>query len=191
MKRNLLILVIILLIGLIVNSCGGGDDEEKPTPTQQTYPIDLGNGKKVNVNYKALPGTTPAYMSNLVGVLQELVASMPAGTYTIDVVDGNNGFAKTGSKTLSVGKSWISGATYEQIGVAIGTLILDWIAMIQPTHDKGWKQLKGYSARITNANVNLLYLSYVREKLIPCRCTSLYNDNFSGGKIKEYWLLII
>ena len=160
MKRNLLILAIILL--LIVNSCGGDDDEQpKPTPTQQTYPIDLGNGKKVNVNYMAVTGSaTPSYMSNLVGVLQELVGSMPAGTYTIDIVDGNNGFAKTGSKTLSVGKTWISGATYEQIGVAINTLIFDWIAMLQLMHDNGWKQLKGHSARI--ANVNLLNLSYIK-----------------------------
>jgi len=157
MKRNLLILVIILLIGLIVNSCGGGDDEEKPTPTQQTYPIDLGNGKIVNVNYKAVTGSaTPSYMSDLVTVLGAFAAGMPAGTYTIDVVDGNSEFAKTGSKTLSVGKSWISGATEMQIGMAINALMIDWVAMIQPTHDNGWKQQKGYFVKIENINSNLL-----------------------------------
>ena len=180
MKRNLLILAIILLIGLIVNSCGGGDDEQ-PKPTQQTYPIDLGNGKIVNVNYKALPGTTPAYMSNLVTVLGNTAPGMPAGTYTINVIDGNSEFAKTGSKTLSVGKTWISGATEMQIGIAIGTLMLDWVAMLQPTHDNGWKQQKGYFVKIENVNSNLLNVVLIKEKLIPCRCTSLYNDNYSGG----------
>ena len=161
MKRNLLILVIILLIGLIVNSCGGGDDEEKPTPTQQTYPIDLGNGKIVNVNYKAVTGsTTPDYMSNLEIVLGKLVVGIPAGTYTINIIDGNSEFANTGSKTLSVGKTWISGATEMQIGMAINALILDWTAMIQPMHDNGWRQLKGYFASI--ANVNLLNLLYIK-----------------------------
>ena len=156
MKRNLLILAIILLIGLIVNSCGGGDDEQ-PKPTQQTYPIDLGNGKIVNVNYKAVTGSaTPSYMSDLVTVLGAFAAGMPAGTYTIDVVDGNSEFAKTGSKTLSVGKSWISGATEMQIGMAINALMIDWVAMIQPTHDNGWKQQKGYFVKIENINSNLL-----------------------------------
>ena len=159
MKRNLLILAIILLIGFIVNSCGGdGDDDEQPKPTQQTYPIDLGNGKKVNVNYKAVTGSaTPSYMSDLVTVLGAFAAGMPAGTYTINVIDGNSGFAKTGSKTLSVGKTWISSAIdYIQIGTAINALLIDWVAMLQPTHDNSWKKLKGYFVKIENVNAKLL-----------------------------------
>ena len=144
MKRNLLILAIILLIGFIVNSCGGGDDEQ-PTPTQQTYQIDLGNGKIVNVNYTALPGTTPSYMSDLETVIELLASGMPTAIYTINVIDGNSGFAKTGSKTLSVGKSWFSGKGVQQIGEGLAPLMSDWTAMIQPTYDNGWKRLKGHS----------------------------------------------
>ena len=155
MKRNLLILAIILLIGLIVNSCGG--DDEQPKPTQQTYPIDLGNGKKVNVNYMAVTGSaTPSYMSDLVAAIEIIASGMPTATYTINVIDGNSGFAKTGSKTLSVGKSWFSGKGVQQILEGIVPLMIDWVAMIQPTHDNSWKQLKGYFVKIENVNANLL-----------------------------------
>jgi len=154
MKRNLLILVIILLIGFIVNSCG--DDEEKPTPTQQTYTIDLGNGKIVYVNYTALPGTTPTYMSDLETAIEIIGLGMPTATYKINIIDGNSGFAKTGSKTLSVGKSWFSGKGLQQIMEEIAPLMSDWAAIIQPTHDNGWKQQKGYFVKIENVNANLL-----------------------------------
>jgi len=128
MKRNLLILAIILLIGFIVNSCG--DDEEKPTPTQQTYPIDLGNGKIVNVNYMAVTGSaTPTYMADLVTVLENTADGMPADTYTINVIAGNTGFTKTGSKTLSVGMSWFIGKGENDIGGALMGVLDSWIAI--------------------------------------------------------------
>ena len=130
MKRNWLVLAIVLLIWFIVNSCG--DDDEQPQPTQQTYPIDLGNGKIVNINYMAVTGAAmPTYMADLVTVLENIAVAMPAGTYTINVIVGNTGFTKTGSKTLSVGTSWFIGKGENDIGVALVGVLDSWIAQVK------------------------------------------------------------
>ena len=193
MKRNLLILAIILLIGLIVNSCGGGGDDEQPKPGPQKEKFNVttqGGTANVTINYVALPGNVPSHISTLSAAVKLVLPGYSAtGALTINVIDGNSGFVKTDSKTLSVGKSWLSGKDVSEIGIPFESICGSWAAMIQPTHDNGWKQLRGHFVKITNANTNLLNVVYKKEKLIPCRCTSLYNDNYSGGKIKEYLLL--
>ena len=132
MKRNLLILAIILLIGFIVNSCE--DPKKEPEPQSKTfYNITTEDGiVNVTVNYTALPGTTPGYMSNLEAALRVRFPYFPGtGNLTINVTpDSNSGFTKTSSKTLSVGESWLlANNTSQGIGGGMVPLIDTWVAM--------------------------------------------------------------
>jgi len=132
MKRNVLILAIILLIGLIVNSC----EDQKEEPVQQKYEINgittAGGVANVTVYYMVLPGTaTPGYMSEFETAIKNVLSSSIAtGNLTINVIAGNSGFAKTSSKTLSVGASWLTANNSEQaIGPALAELLTPWVAM--------------------------------------------------------------
>ena len=130
MKRNLLILAIILLIGFIVNSCG---DDEQPQPTQQSKTwsgiTTIGGTANIIVNYVALPGVTPSYMSNLEAVIQNIIPGSTAnGNFTINVIAGNSGFVLASSKTLSVGESWITGKSEDEIGSAMMGVRSSWLA---------------------------------------------------------------
>jgi len=116
MKRNLLILAIILLIGFIVNSCS--DDEETPVSQSKTfYNVTTENGTvNVIVNYTALPGSTPGYVSLLEEAFRGVLPYYNAtGDLTINVIIGDSGLTKTGSKTLSVGESWFTGKTQNDL----------------------------------------------------------------------------
>jgi len=118
-----------------------------------------GGTANVTVNYMALPGVVPDYMSTLETVVKNIIPGTPAtGNLTINVIAGNDGFAKSDPKTLSVGESWISSATEREMGRSMNTVLNSWVTTIksnthmaiQPTHDKGWQRLT--AAKIRNGN---------------------------------------
>jgi len=155
MKRNLLILVIILLIGFIVISCG--KEETKPkcecntnhhetactcdgvdcvctmpqTKTLTDVKDRYGDAVNVNINYMALPDHTPSYLSTLETTVKIIISSVTCrNNLTIDVVfNGTNSFAFSEKNTLSVGESWLSGKSVNEIGSAMMQFVDAWITM--------------------------------------------------------------
>jgi len=114
----------------------GCKDDPEPQPVAQSYQIpDLKDNTnksiKVTVNYTALPNVVPSYMTPLTTVVKTFVsANTVNGDLIINVISGDSSFSKTASKTLSVGETWITGKTTDDIGPAVGPLFNNWIAML-------------------------------------------------------------
>jgi len=104
--------------GLALMGCPPEQEEQKPVPEQQSKTISVpsdGGGVSVVVKYMALPGTTPGYVSNIQQALSWIGEGnsfgLKAGSVTINVISGNSGFVKNGTRTLDVGDGWLSTAT--------------------------------------------------------------------------------
>jgi len=100
--------------------------------------IPTSNGTvNVTINYTALPNTTPGYMLTLETVVRIVLSGIVTnGDLIINVIAGDSEFALAGSKTLSVGETWISNATEMEMGISISDVLIPWVTMIQPnTHN--------------------------------------------------------
>ena len=126
----------------VLIACEETKPEEKPVAQSKILDITTRGGTiNVTVNYMAVPGSIPGYMPTLELVTRNVLAGMiTSSDLTINVVDGNGSFVLAGAKTLSVGESWISKATETEMGMSMDSVRSAWVAMIQPTHDNGWKQ---------------------------------------------------
>jgi len=128
--NKIMVLGIIILIGFIVNSC----EDQKEEPVPQSYPVNgittMTGTVNVTINYLALPGTTPGYLS-LLETACEIVLPYAFGTgnLTIDVIAGDSGFPKIDSKILSIGASWFKGKTQDDIIDAMGSIVDAWVSM--------------------------------------------------------------
>jgi hypothetical protein len=137
------------IVAVIVLSFGfvGCDDKDDPIPQKVTMSdVPTSNGTvSVTINYTALPGTTPSYMSTLKTVLGIILESATTnGDLTINVIAGNGEFVLAGTKTLSVGESWVSNATDMEMGRSIMGMLNSWVAMLE-----------------SNANTKLLATKFV------------------------------
>jgi len=70
-------------------------------------------------------------MSTLKKVIENILPLAAAEdiNLTINVISGDNGFTKTGPKTLSVGESWISKASEFDMGLSLELILDAWTAM--------------------------------------------------------------
>jgi len=104
------------------------EDDPEPAAQSKTLSNVLTAGGTVNViiNYTAIPGITPSYMSLLEKVINDTLTLTTDKDIDliINVVGGDSEFIKTISKTLSVGESWLSKATEFEMAVSL-ELILD------------------------------------------------------------------
>jgi hypothetical protein len=132
-RENHRIIPIIALISIIALAVIGCKNDASPTSAATPVPQNktfLLNSGAVNVtvnNYVLLSETAK---SNLETVLTTVLNGNPVtGNLTINVIaNGINGFASAGSKTLSVGASWIADKTVTQIGASIEPLLPTWTA---------------------------------------------------------------
>ena len=119
--------------GLALMGCPPEQEEQKPVEQSKTFSgIATEDGTvDVTVNYTALPGTTPGYLSLIEAALIDLFPYVPVmiSNLTIDVIANNSGFTKTGSKTLSVGESWFTGKEKIDVIDAIEPIVDDWLSM--------------------------------------------------------------
>jgi len=134
MKTNILSAAMVAIIGLAIIGCsdgGGGSSSPPPKPTAQKWTVDLGGGKKVEVNYMAVTAVVPAYLSRLGPVFQDIAAGMPTAVYTINVEYGGtpyDGFVLSGSKTLKVHNNWISSVSDSVCFASLGSVLAEWFA---------------------------------------------------------------
>jgi len=130
-KKQFIVMALFAVVALAVIGC-----KQEPVPVAQskTFVITARDGTttvNVTVNYTALPGVVPSWMSNLELVIRGMLSSgAKTGNLTINVVSGNGGFTIVSGK-LTVGESWITGKSADDIAAAIPS-ITDWTAMIKP-----------------------------------------------------------
>ena len=118
--------------GLALMGCPPEQIEQQPV--EQSKDITLAAGKKVTVNFTALPGATPTWWGKLSSQLQVFGAGFPTGNYTLNVTpNGTGGFVAgaTGSKTATVGENWLSNAQDTDIGSSIASVLMAWVAQIK------------------------------------------------------------
>jgi molybdenum cofactor biosynthesis enzyme MoaA len=86
----------------------------------------------VEINYTAVPGIEPSYISTLEKVIRARMAALAviSGTLTINVTTdaADGGFVKTDTKTLSVRESWISNATEDEMKTSFDSVRSAWTA---------------------------------------------------------------
>jgi len=135
-KQKIAIVVAIVgLMPLMLFGCDPNDDNEQPPqPVSQTKKLTgvvTENGiVDVDINYTALLGHTPSYLSTLETVIRNLLKNRSTNSnLTINVVDGDSNFVLTANRTLSAGKTWLSNSTEQQIGMDLTQIIDSWIAM--------------------------------------------------------------
>jgi len=124
-------LVALIALALISCSDGGGDSSPKPKPTAQKWTVDLGDSKKVEVNYMAVTAVVPAYLSRLGPVFEDMKAGMPTAVHTINVEYGGtpyDGFVSSGSKTLKVHNNWISSVSDSVCFASLFGVVAEWTA---------------------------------------------------------------
>jgi hypothetical protein len=133
--KNLKFWSFLLLVAVIgCFTLAGCKPEPEPEPVWQTktVPDVVDNGSNpvtVNINYMAVPGTTPGYMTNLEAVVKTIVsARSTTKTLTINVIAGASGFVLGGSNILNVGESFLAGKTYYEIWGAMVSLANTWVA---------------------------------------------------------------
>ena len=113
-----------------------GGTQEQPTAQSKTFTgVTDKDGSTVNVtvNYTALPDTVPGYMSTLETVVKNICVSVYVrGNLTINVISGgDDGFVldgSEGSKTVNVRESWIANATELEMGKALSSKKVQWVA---------------------------------------------------------------
>jgi len=132
MKTKLLGIIAIAIIALAIIGCK--EDEPPPPPppipqpTQQSYLIDLAaNGgtstAKVTVIYMALPGVVPGYMGNLkTAILGAIKNSSKTGNLTVNVISGSNANPSVVSEKLTIGESWLTGKSSDDIELGLPAL---------------------------------------------------------------------
>jgi len=78
-------------------------------------------------NYSLLSETAKTHLAV---VIPDVLENVPVtGNLTIVVIaGGTGGFTKTGTRTVSVGQTWIANKTETEIGVSLGTIVTQWIA---------------------------------------------------------------
>jgi len=135
MKTTIKLIGIITIV-IMAFAIAGCKDDTTEQPSQQSRTLQGlvdKNGTPVNVtvNFTGLSTDTPSYIAPLTAVFESVMPNyVISGNLIINVIAGSSGFAKTASKTLSVGEAWISGKEENDIGVALmGSAIFnDWIA---------------------------------------------------------------
>jgi len=152
-KNKIYVLGIILLIGFIITFCGKEETEPKcecnpkyhetactcdgvdcvctmPQTKKLTGVVTENGTVDVDINYTALLGHTPSYLSTLETVVRgRLQKRLTNGNLTINVVDGYSSFVLEKEKTLKVGSSWLSSSTEDQMAIALIDIVNDWVAM--------------------------------------------------------------
>jgi len=127
--KMIIVVFFVLDVILILSCCEEPDD---PKPVQCSENITIAAGKTFAVNFTALPNTTPAWWSKLSSKLQQLESGFPAGNYTLTVTpSGTGGFVAgtSGSKTATVGESWLNNATDDQMMMSLAGMVGTWTAM--------------------------------------------------------------
>ena len=122
---------------IILNGCDNSTTtkpEIKPEPVAQTKKLigvtTLEGSVDVNINYMALPDSTPGYLSTLEIVVRTVLSSMITnGNLTIEVIDGDGNFVLIGANTLTAGENWLSNATEREIGINLTQVSSSWVAM--------------------------------------------------------------
>jgi hypothetical protein len=127
MKTKLLGIMAIAIIAITIIGCKQDDPTPQPGLPDGTYKTVSGT-VKVTINNESL--LSAEKKSILKELLTELLADKNVtGNLTINVIaDGTNTFVSAGSRTLSVGASWIVDKNKVQIGSAINALLDTWIA---------------------------------------------------------------
>ena len=121
---------------VLLNACGEKPETPEPQPVEQSKTISgittFDGIANVTINYVALPGATPGYLSLIEGACEDILQyAMKGGNLTINVIAGNSGFAKTGSKTLSVGESWFTSKSQLDVTNAMALLSDAWVAQLK------------------------------------------------------------
>ena len=131
--RQLVSGALMVIVGLAIIGCsdggGGSSSPPPPKPTAQKWTVDLGGGKKVEVNYMAVTAVVPAYLSRLGPVFESMEAGMSVNTYTINVEYGGtpyDKFVSVGMKTLKVHNNWISSVSDSVCFSALGEVVGEW-----------------------------------------------------------------
>ena len=130
-KHNLNVCLMAVFVFVFVFVGCGGTPEEKPT--EQKYIVELGGGKKVEINYMAITADVPEYLSRFEPVFQSMAAGMPTAVHTINVEYGGtpyDGFVSVGSKTLKVHNNWISSVSDEVCFASLGSVVAAWVEML-------------------------------------------------------------
>jgi hypothetical protein len=133
-RKQISIIVLLAIIALAIIGC----KEDEPTPVPQpespnkTLPaITTGTGKSVIITINNYVALSASAKTNLETSLQTaLSGSNATGNLTINVIaGGTDGFSKTGSKTLSVGASWIANKSTDQIleGIVVTVGVDNWV----------------------------------------------------------------
>jgi len=118
------------VVGLAFIGCPS--EQEEQIPVQRSENITIATGKTVTVNFMALLNATPVWWSKLSSKLQFFAGDFPEGSYTLTVtLDGTNGFVAgtAGTKTATVGESWLSGATDSDMNTSLANMLATWISM--------------------------------------------------------------
>jgi len=121
-------------VGLALMGCPPEQEEQKPVPEPQSKTFSgittLDGIANVTINYVALLGATPGYLSLIEGACEDqLPYALRGGNLIINVISGNSGFAKADAKTLSVGESWFTGKSQMDVIDAMSSVLDAWVAM--------------------------------------------------------------
>jgi hypothetical protein len=130
MKTKLFItMALFAIIALAVIGCKQ-DATPTATPVPQSKTIGVGTGDgKLTINYSALPGNVPGYMSILEQAVKDMLPGSTANgkTLTINVISGDSVFTFVSSRTLNVGASWIANKTYDEMIESLGLVTTEWV----------------------------------------------------------------
>ena len=122
----------VAIFAIAIIGCKEDEPTEQPQPVAQKWTVDLGGGKKVEVNYMAVSVVVPLYLSRLEPVFQDIAAGMPTATYIINVEYGStsyDGFISVepvGSHTLKVHNNWISSVSDSVCFSSLGNVLVAW-----------------------------------------------------------------
>jgi hypothetical protein len=126
-KQISIIAIVIITLAII----GCKEDDPEPQPVLQSRTIEGvknagGVTVTVTVNYTALPGVVPSYMSPLEGAIKDAIeGGAKIGSLTINVISGNSGFTIIDG-VLTVGESWLANKSLAEISSGLPVSLSTW-----------------------------------------------------------------